>query len=41
MDNNYLEHKVEETDRTFEFCRRDNALYILRFNKDGDYTHID
>lgn len=41
VDYNYLEHKVVETDRTFDFCRIENALYILRFNKDGDYTHID
>ncbi len=41
IDYNYIEHKVVEVDRTFSFCRAGNDLYILRFNKNGDYTHID
>ena len=41
IDYNYLEHKSVETDRTFGFYRSENALYILRFNKGGAYTHID
>jgi len=41
IDYNYLKHKVVETDRSFGFYREDNDLYVLRFNKDGDYTHID
>lgn len=38
---NYLDHKPTEIDRTFSFYRKESELYLLRFNKDGDYTHID
>ena len=41
IDYNYLEHKPTETDRTFSFYRFENIFYILRFNKSGEYTHID
>ena len=41
VDYNYLEHSAVETKRTFGFCRDGADLYALRFNKDGDYTHID
>lgn len=41
IDYNYLEHKVVETNRTFDFCRKESVMYVLRFNKGGDYTHID
>ena len=40
-DYNYLQRTAVETDRAFDFCRDGSQLYILRFNKDGDYTHID
>ena len=38
---NYLDHKPTEIDRTFSFYRNESELYLLRFNKSGDYTHID
>lgn len=38
---NYLEHKPVETERTFDFYLKENTIYALRFNKRGDYTHID
>ena len=41
VDYNYLDHKPTEIDRTFSFYRNENELYMLRFNKNGDYTHID
>jgi len=41
VDYHYLERKAVETDRSFDFCRSQDTVYILRFNKDGDYTHID
>ncbi len=41
VDYNYLEHKPSETTRTFDFCRAGEDIYMLRFNKNGDYTHID
>lgn len=41
IDYNYLDHKPTEIDRTFSFYRNEIELYLLRFNKNGDYTHID
>ena len=41
FDYNYLEHKSTEIDRTFSFYRIESDLYLLRFNKNGNYTHID
>ena len=41
IDYNYLEHKHTEIARTFSFYRNESELYLLRFNKSGDYTHID
>lgn len=41
IDYNYLEHKANKIDKSFNFYRKGNDLYILRFNKDGEYTHID
>ena len=41
VDYNYLDHKPTEIDRTFSFYRNESKLYMLRFNKNGDYTHID
>lgn len=41
IDYNYLEHKVSETSKTIDFCRAGEDIYLLRFNKSGDYTHID
>ena len=41
VDYNYLTHKAVETGRSFDFYRGEDAVYILRFNKDGEYTHID
>ena len=41
VDYNYLEHKVVETPRAFDFCRYDGVLYTLSFNKKGKYTYID
>ena len=41
VDYNYIEHHAVETSRTFAFYRNDDSLYVLRFNNDGDYTHID
>jgi hypothetical protein len=41
IDYNYLEHKPVEVDRAFEFCRQENTMYVLRFNKGGNYTHIE
>ena len=41
IDYNYLKHEPTEIDRTFSFYRSESNLYLLRFNKDGDYTHID
>lgn len=40
VDYNYLEHTVTETDKAFDFCYDENDFYILRFNKRGNYTHI-
>ena len=41
IDYNYLDHKPTEIDRTFSFYRNESELYLLRFNQNGDYTHID
>ena len=41
VDYNYFDHKPTEIDRTFSFYRNGSELYLLRFNKNGDYTHID
>ena len=41
IDYNYLEHTPKETDRTFGFYRAGNDFYVLRFNKRGNYTHVD
>ena len=41
IDYNYLDHKPTEIDRTFSFYRNESELSLLRFNKNGDYTHID
>ena len=41
IDYNYLEHKPTEIDRTFSFYRNESEFYLLRFNKSGNYTHID
>ncbi len=41
IDYNYLDHKPTEIERTFSFYRNESELYLLRFNKSGDYTHID
>ena len=41
VDYNHLDHKPTEIDRTFSFYRNESELYLLRFNKNGDYTHID
>ena len=40
VDYDYLNHKPVETTRTFDFCRDEDGLHILRFNK-KEYTHID
>ena len=41
IDYNYLDRKPTEIDRTFSFYRNEIELYLLRFNKNGDYSHID
>ena len=41
IDYNYSEDKPIEIDRTFNFYRSESELYLLRFNKRRDYTHID
>ena len=40
VDYNYLSHTVTETDKTFSFYYKDDVLYFLRFNKRGEYTHV-
>lgn len=37
---NYLDNTVTEIDKTFCLHYNDNNLYFLRFNKNGEYTHI-
>ena len=41
VDYNYLEHQAVETYRAFNFYRNDSDVYTLRFNRSGNYTHID
>jgi hypothetical protein len=41
VDYNYLDHKPTETERTFSFYRDGSNLYMLRFNNNNNYTHID
>ena len=41
VDYNYSDNKPTEIDRTFSFYRNGSELYLLRFNKTEDYTHID
>lgn len=41
FDYNYLKHTPLEISRTFALHRDGNDLYLLRFNQNGDYTHID
>jgi hypothetical protein len=41
IDYDVKKRKPTETYRTFDFCFAGNDMFILRFNKSGDYTHID
>jgi hypothetical protein len=41
IDYNYLKDRPTEITRTFSYCRNEDGMYLLRFNRSGEYTHID